>query len=136
MLLGKIEVERVYKGKAQNKIETIKHYKFCICYENTQNIKGYITEKIFDCFAAGVVPIYWGASNIEAYIPKTCFIDQREFQEFEEVYQFILLTRWKPWHSCRGGNLAPLFLALIPFVFVLQYPLLCWSLNLGNRVQS
>ena len=48
----------------------MQHYRFYICYENTEGVEDYITEKIFDCFAAGFVPIYWGASNIEKYIPK------------------------------------------------------------------
>src|SRR5690606_680585 len=40
-----------YRGKIDDKIKVIKNYKYCICYENTRNTKGYITEKIFDCFA-------------------------------------------------------------------------------------
>lgn len=78
-----------YRGACTDKIETLKKYRFSICYENMQNIKGYITEKIFDCFSAGCVPIYWGASNIEAYIPKHCFIDIRNFRSYEELYSFI-----------------------------------------------
>ena len=62
--------ENQYRG---SKIETIKNYKFYICYENMRDIKGYITEKIFDCFEAGCVPIYFGAPNVETYIPKNCF---------------------------------------------------------------
>jgi hypothetical protein len=78
-----------YRGTVGDKIGAIKNYRFSICYENTCNIEGYITEKIFDCFAAGNVPIYWGASNIEKYIPKNCFIDRREFPSLEELYAYI-----------------------------------------------
>ena len=78
-----------YRGTIEDKINTIKNYRFSICYENSTHIKGYITEKIFDCFAAGNVPIYWGAINIEDYIPKNCYIDRRDFQSTEEVYAFI-----------------------------------------------
>lgn len=78
-----------YRGSLANKLETLKEYKFSICYENTGDIKGYISEKIFDCFAAGVVPIYLGASNIADYIPKDCFIDKRKFATYEELYQFL-----------------------------------------------
>lgn len=72
-----------------NKLEKLKEYKFSICYENMCDVKGYITEKIFDCFAAGVVPVYWGANNITDYIPDTCFIDRRRFTTEEEMYQFL-----------------------------------------------
>ncbi len=66
---------RNYKGAPTDKIETLKNYKFSLCFENTKNVKGYITEKIFDCFAAGCVPVYLGASNISEYIPKDCYIE-------------------------------------------------------------
>lgn len=78
-----------YQGALANKLETLKKYKFSICYENTGNVKGYVSEKIFDCFAAGVIPIYLGASNITDYIPADCFIDKRKFATYEELYQFL-----------------------------------------------
>lgn len=79
----------IYKGKVESKNETLKNYKFSICFENTSNEYGAIMEKIFDCFAAGCVPIYWGAPNVLKYIPKTCFIDFRDFGTYDELYQFL-----------------------------------------------
>jgi hypothetical protein len=78
-----------YRGAVDDKIGTLKKYRFCICYENTQGTPGYITEKIFDCFAAGTVPIYWGASNVADYIPANCFIDRRTFSTLEELHIFL-----------------------------------------------
>jgi hypothetical protein len=78
-----------YRGSVDNKLDTLKNYRFNVCYENIRDVKGYITEKIFDSFAAGTVPIYWGASNITDYIPKNCFIDRRDFKDFAEVYDYI-----------------------------------------------
>ncbi len=78
-----------YQGTLANKLEALKNYKYSICYENTRDVKGYISEKIFDCFAAGVVPIYWGASNVTDYIPEGCFIDRRKFADHEELYKFL-----------------------------------------------
>ncbi|HBM36504.1 MAG TPA: hypothetical protein DDZ71_09400 [Sulfuricurvum sp.] len=78
-----------YKGKVDRKKEVLEKYKFAICYENARDIPGYITEKIFDCFFAGCIPIYWGADNITNYIPHTCFIDQRNFKSYEELYKHI-----------------------------------------------
>lgn len=78
-----------YRGSVANKLETLKEYKYSICYENARDVKGYISEKIFDCFAAGVVPIYWGASNVTDYIPEECFVDRRKFASYEELYQFL-----------------------------------------------
>jgi len=78
-----------YKGRVESKYETMIGYKFSICYENVKGQKGYITEKIFDSFFAGCVPIYLGAENISHHIPKGCFIDQREFNSYNEVYCFM-----------------------------------------------
>ena len=47
-----------------NKIEYLKDFKFNICPENTIS-DGYITEKLFDSFRAGCIPIYSGDENIE-----------------------------------------------------------------------
>jgi hypothetical protein len=53
-----------YRGAVNSKREVLQKYKFAICYENVRDIPGYITEKIFDCFFAGCVPVYWGAPNV------------------------------------------------------------------------
>lgn len=78
-----------YHGELDDKIPILETYKFAICYENARDIPGYITEKIFHCFFAGCVPIYWGANNITDYIPKNCFIDKRKFETYDELYQYI-----------------------------------------------
>lgn len=77
-----------YKGGFKNKLELLSDYKFCICFENT-SADGYITEKIFDCFKAGCVPIYLGAPNIKKYIPEDCFIDFRDFRDYGELLEFL-----------------------------------------------
>lgn len=80
---------KTYKGPTERKVDCLKHYKFSFTYENVKNIPGYITEKIFDCFQAGAVPIYWGASNISQYVPKNCFIAREDFQDEESLYAFL-----------------------------------------------
>lgn len=51
------------------KIDVIRQYRHAVCFENGA-YPGYITEKIIDCFVAGVVPIYAGAPDLERYIPR------------------------------------------------------------------
>lgn len=80
---------KTYRGTLSKKIDNLNHYKFCICYENIKEISGYITEKIFDCFRCGCVPVYWGADNITAYIPANCFIDRTQFTSHEQLYDFL-----------------------------------------------
>jgi len=78
-----------YRGTVESKFQTMKEYKFSICYENIKDTNGYISEKIFDSFAAGCVPIYWGSRSVRNYIPKECFIDKREFGSFDDVFKYI-----------------------------------------------
>ncbi len=79
-----------FKGKVSSKKEIFEKYKFAICYENARDIPGYITEKIFDCFFAGCIPIYWGANNITEHIPENCFIDKRKFNDYQSLYEFMI----------------------------------------------
>jgi alpha(1,3/1,4) fucosyltransferase len=79
---------RVYRGLAKSKSETLGQYTFALCYENAI-LKGWITEKIFDCFFAGTIPIYWGAPDITAYIPADCFIDMRQFSDYAELRAYL-----------------------------------------------
>lgn len=78
-----------WRGTVPAKWETLKNYKFCFCYENLTNQRGYITEKIFDSMVAGCVPIYLGAVNVTDYIPKECFIDRRDFCSEEDLCVFM-----------------------------------------------
>ncbi len=77
-----------YKGVVEDKIQTIATSKFTIAFENYR-FDDYVTEKIYDAMAAGSVPIYSGAPNIETYVPKACFIDYHQFNDMEKLYHFI-----------------------------------------------
>ena len=79
-----------YRGKVKSKEPVYARYKFAICYENTTRVNGYITEKIFDCFRGGCVPIYLGADNVSDLIPPDTFIDRRDFGSYEELLDFLL----------------------------------------------
>ena len=78
-----------YRGTIARKRDTLERYRFSICYENISDLPGYITEKIFDCFFAGCIPVYWGASNICDYVPQTCFVDRRKFSDHESLHHFL-----------------------------------------------
>jgi hypothetical protein len=67
-------------------------------------LKGWITEKIFDCFFAGTVPVYWGAPDILDWVPSECFIDMRRFKDFADLRAF--LTTLEPAAEQRYRNAA------------------------------
>lgn len=58
--LGTIQTEEFYKFVAR--------YKFVIAYENSA-CNDYITEKLWRPLVLGVVPIYFGAPNIQVSLP-------------------------------------------------------------------
>lgn len=76
------------RGPAISKSATLAEYRFCLCFENSV-LKGWMTEKLFDCFFAGTVPIYWGAPDVLAWVPAECFIDMRMFKDFAELRTFL-----------------------------------------------
>lgn len=78
-----------YRGTVYDKCATYHNYKFAICFENTRNVKGYVTEKICDCLCSGIVPIYWGADDISLYVPVNCFIDFRKYSSMDELYLYL-----------------------------------------------
>lgn len=77
-------VSSAYRGLMTSKKTDLSNYKFCICFENTI-FPGYLTEKIFDCFFAGVIPIYFGDPLVTSRIPSETFIDFRNFKSFNEL---------------------------------------------------
>jgi hypothetical protein len=78
-----------HRGLATPKLDVLAGYTFALCFENSI-LSGWVTEKIFDCFYAGTVPVYWGAPDIERWIPKECFVDMREFDGYEHLREHLL----------------------------------------------
>ncbi len=81
----KVIFNQIYRGAIKDKIEFLRPVKFALAYENGKS-NGYVSEKIFDVMAAGTVPIYFGAPDIETYVPKACFINRDDFKTMDELY--------------------------------------------------
>ena len=59
-----------------------------LCFENAE-LKGWLTEKLFECLRTGTIPIYWGATDIEELVPTDCFIDMRRFADYSELLAYL-----------------------------------------------
>lgn len=79
----------IHRGYAPDKLPCLQQYKFNFCLENTRNVSGYVTEKIFDAMQAGAVPIYEGASNIDDYIPSNCYVPYNKFSSLQELFDYL-----------------------------------------------
>ncbi|HUZ92723.1 MAG TPA: glycosyltransferase family 10 [Candidatus Paceibacterota bacterium] len=83
------DAKRSWRGTIPgDKFSIMAGYKFAICFENSK-FNGYVSEKIFDCLMAGVVPVYLGAPDITDYVPADCFIDMRKFKSYSELEDYL-----------------------------------------------
>ncbi|WP_334188950.1 glycosyltransferase family 10 domain-containing protein [Noviherbaspirillum sp.] len=78
-----------YRGRVTAKKTVLSATRFSFCYENVQRLSGYVTEKIFDCFFSGCVPVYLGADNIADHVPADCFVDRRNFSDIADTYRYL-----------------------------------------------
>jgi hypothetical protein len=77
-------VSGVFRGRCDDKHETMRRYRFGIAYENTA-CTGWVTEKIVDCFVAGIVPVYLGAPDIADFVPPGSFLDASRYASPEDL---------------------------------------------------
>jgi alpha(1,3/1,4) fucosyltransferase len=78
----------VYKGTIDRKRDVLKMYTFSFIIENVSQ-DYWITEKIFDCFINGVIPIYLGCKNLKDYVPSNCYIDLNSFDSADDLVSYI-----------------------------------------------
>ena len=73
----------------ETKLSVIAGYKFCIGFENSI-ASDYVTEKFYDPFLAGTVPVYLGAPNVDRFAPgENAFIDVSRFSGPQDLAQFL-----------------------------------------------
>jgi len=84
----KNSIKKAWRGPVDNRLKKLSEYNFSIVFENSI-FPGWVTERIFDSFYSGNIPVYLGAPNIKDLIPDNCFIDMRNFKNFEELRKFL-----------------------------------------------
>ena len=75
------------------KYKILKKFKFCMSFENSsffKNYYGYTTEKIYEPFIAGCVPIYWGNKKINEDFNSKCFINWHDYGSDEATINKII----------------------------------------------
>jgi len=85
--ISKVDGYGMMFGKTlkQSKFDKLKDYKFCLCPENDY-YPGYVTEKLFQAWYAGTVPIYMGS------IPSSEPINDKAFIHFNPEDNIEKLT--------------------------------------------
>jgi hypothetical protein len=70
------------------KLETLKDYRFSICFEH-KNRAGYHSEKLFHAKVAGTIPIYWGNESVNNDFNKKCFINLVDYDSVEDLVEYV-----------------------------------------------
>ncbi len=78
------------RGGFQSILDVLPNYKFYLAFENSIS-KDYVCERIFHALAAGTVPIYYGAENIEEFLPASdAAINVSDFSSPKELAQYLI----------------------------------------------
>lgn len=111
------------KVLAVEKMNLTKQYLFTIAIENSLEYD-YVTEKLWQPLAAGSIPIYLGAPNIDDWLPclnSSCIINLRHFSTIQDAAKFINelvqnKERYIQYHQWRNEkNLRESFMKMINY---------------------
>lgn len=80
-------------GKA--KMEFLNSYKFNLCFENS-SYPGYATEKLYEAYMYGTVPIYWGSTTIDCDFNTKAFLNWHEYQDDDAFFDAIVKVDQSP----------------------------------------
>jgi hypothetical protein len=110
-----------YKGSwTASKKAMIKHYKFTVAMENSIE-HDYVTEKLWHPLAAGSVPLFYGARNVDDWLPcHNCIIDLRQFANQKEAAEYIKTvseneTLYAEYHKWRKEPIRPSFAKILKY---------------------
>ena len=105
----------------RNKTALMRKYAVCLAFEN-QIVDDYITEKLWDTFRAGVIPIYYGAPNIMSHVPGGSIVNVHDYttQQLVSVITAILEDAriYYSYHRWRHEPLPPWFISKYNFTHV------------------
>lgn len=76
-------------SQSLRKIHIAKSYHYVFCPENS-NVESYVTEKVYDVLRAGSVPVYFGAADINRFIPDpSAIVDANKFQSPADLARYL-----------------------------------------------
>jgi hypothetical protein len=82
-------------GAVEAKMKFLNDYKFNLCFENS-SYAGYTTEKLYEAYMFGTVPIYWGSTTIECDFNPKAFLNWHDYQDDDAFMEAIIEVDTKP----------------------------------------
>lgn len=96
---------KCHKGNfVADRLATLSQYRFSLAYENWRGSYGYITDRIFDGFLAGTVPVYLGDDHIQDCVPCEAFVDARGFASHDDLFSYLECMPESEWDEMRKNG--------------------------------
>lgn len=103
------------------KLATLARYRFTLAFENSI-ARDYVTEKFFEAFVAGSVPVYLGAPNVADFAPGDhSFVDVTSFAGPRELAEYLTglandPVAYEAFHAWRAEGVRPEYQAMLDAV--------------------
>ena len=81
--------EREVAGKPGGKLSFKDQFLFSLAFENSSS-PGYVTEKLFEAFALGTIPIYWGDPLVARDFNPAAFVNRMDFADDAACIDYVL----------------------------------------------
>ena len=76
-------------GGHEAKLEALRPYRFTIAFENKQ-LEGWTTEKMYDPFCVGTIPIFWGDPSAIRDFNPAAFVNAYDFPDLETLADHVI----------------------------------------------
>jgi hypothetical protein len=90
-ILSQLNKVDVFGDSVRNKVnvpaDIAKNYRYILCFEN-DIYPGYVTEKPFEAYLAGTIPLYYGL-DVAGFINPKAVINLLDFDGFESWINYI-----------------------------------------------
>jgi hypothetical protein len=81
--------ETVFSKSRKCRSELGKDHMFALAFENSL-CEDYVTEKFFDSVVNDAVPVVYGHAKYDRWLPKSAYIDVRDFARVKDLVDFML----------------------------------------------
>ena len=109
-----------------SKLEAMKAFHFTLAFENAIE-PDYVTEKFFEPFLAGTIPVYLGAPNVEEFAPgENCYVDASRYPDPAALAAYLRSAEPGSFHRWRHAPLRKSFLSKLDAI----------STSFGERFMS
>jgi hypothetical protein len=86
--IGEVDVYGIAGAHSvEDKMSIAANYRFVLCFENDL-YPGYVTEKVFDAWATGAIPLWWGLTSTQ-YLNPLAYLNLNDFAKISDFAENI-----------------------------------------------